>query len=184
MLLELYHGTKLSSAENIINEGFHCKPQIDHWLGNGAYFYFAKELAEWWTTNPSRKFGVKTDIPAIVNVKIEIPDENILDLRSLGWYQKCLEWYDQFFGAAMLNLEEYEEHNIKRFRCSFFDWILFHSNKNISCIIGNFGHEDQYYLTGFDANAILGMRKFHLPFIETQVCIKEELITPDMISIC
>ena len=53
--LQVYHGTEFEIAQKICKEEFICKKNLEHWLGNGIYFYLDKPLAKWWTTNPSKK---------------------------------------------------------------------------------------------------------------------------------
>ena len=64
--LKLYHGTDFDIAQKICAEGFMCKTNLEHWLGNGIYFYLDKPLAKWWTTNPSKKFGTVIKQPVVL----------------------------------------------------------------------------------------------------------------------
>ncbi len=34
-----YHGTKKEAVDAIAQNGFDFKPRLDHWLGDGFYFY-------------------------------------------------------------------------------------------------------------------------------------------------
>lgn len=68
-----YHGTKKAAVDAIAQNGFDFKPRLDHWLGDGFYFYELEELAKWWAT---RNFA--NENPMILQVEIKV--ESILDL--------------------------------------------------------------------------------------------------------
>ena len=90
----LYHGTDLENAKKICKNGFRWKQNDEHWLGNGVYFYLDRDLAEWWTTNPSKIFGTEIKVPCILSAEVSIKDERVLDLRNLQDYRECLLAYN------------------------------------------------------------------------------------------
>ena len=71
MKLILYHGTDYNVATLIESGEFKPQPNPCHWLGNGVYFYFDRALAEWWTTNPTEKYGCRISHPALVKTEFE-----------------------------------------------------------------------------------------------------------------
>ena len=129
-MLTLYHGTDVVAAKKIASDKFEPKPNPCHWLGNGIYFYFDKSLAEWWTTNPSSKFGCRVSEPALLKVEVEIDETEILDLRRFDTYVEIANEFERFFTQLYIpfHRETISEMQIK---CLFFDW-YFLSNKTIS----------------------------------------------------
>lgn len=174
MELEMYHGTDHECAEKILENGFIHRENKNHWLGNGIYFYIDRSLAKWWTTNPTQKFGVKITQPCILTVRQEIPTERILDLRSLEGYIDCINAYKEFMEIAQYNLSLNDEHDRSKIRCAFFDWIFF--TYEIDCIIGTFYLVEQEYLKSEPETIREVLRAFNLPYIETQVCVKQGVI--------
>ncbi|CAJ1188209.1 MULTISPECIES: hypothetical protein [Companilactobacillus] len=83
MELDIYHGTSLINANSIIEEKkFICQPRVNHWLGNGAYFFVDDlDAATWWAGNQSKK-------GAVVYGKFEIESKDLLDLDSLAGANK------------------------------------------------------------------------------------------------
>ena len=75
--IKVYHGTDKSVVDDIMRSGFRCKPNKEHWLGEGIYFFIDKSLAEWWTSNPSKKHGVNVTNPAIIECTIEAEDDKV-----------------------------------------------------------------------------------------------------------
>ena len=168
MELILYHGTDLEIAKKIVATKFLYKSSPYHWLGNGIYFYTDKHLAKWWTTNPSKNFGVKVENPAIVKTTVQIDKNNILDLRDFETYHNIAEEFERFFTELYIphHKETITESQIK---CLFFDWyFLIHTD--IKIIIGNFFSLNQPY---FHENEKGFYSHTNLLYGETQVCLHE-----------
>lgn len=179
MIIETYHGTDLENARHILDTNFICKHSKLHWLGNGIYFYFDLSLAKWWTTNPSKKFGVEVTTPAIVKATIEIPDSaSFLDLRKLSDYKEFSNiFFDEYLPLLRLGTFSINSTNRRRIRCSFCDYLK--AQYSLKAIIGNFSLPNQPYLTDYRILA----SQLQLYYIETQMClfdtsyiIKKELI--------
>ena len=179
MILEVYHGTDLSNAKRIVSTDFIYKHSETHWLGNGVYFYIDLSLAKWWTSNPSKVYGVKVTTPAIVKVVIEIPnDVGFLDLRKLSDYKEFSDiFFNEYLPLLRLGAFSINSANRRRIRCSFCDYLK--AQYSLKAIIGNFSLPNQPYLTDYKSLA----SQLELYYIETQLClfdtgyiIKKELI--------
>lgn len=182
-MLTLYHGTDATVAKKIASDKFVPKPSPCHWLGNGIYFYFDRSLAEWWTTNPTSKFGCRVSEPALLKVEVEINETEILDLRKFDTYVEIANEFERFFTELYIpfHRETISEMQIK---CLFFDW-YFLTNKNIKMIIGDFYSLDQPY---FEHNERDFYEHTNLLFGETQVCLKTEhqniIVSKEVVEIC
>lgn len=179
MILEVYHGTDLENANRILSTDFIYKQSATHWLGNGVYFYIDLSLAKWWTSNPSKTYGVKVTTPAIVKVTIEIPDSvSFLDLRKLSDYKEFSNiFFDEYLPLLRLGTFSINSTNRRRIRCSFCDYLK--AQYSLKAIIGNFSLPNQPYLTHYKSLA----SQLQLYYIETQMClfdtsyiIKKELL--------
>lgn len=180
--LKLYHATDESRVQSILNGGFVCKTNDEHWLGNGIYFFLDYDLARWWSTNPTKKFSVKISKPAILCVDLNILSDDILDLSLLSGYLNCLDAYVRFEKETLTTLEPEIRHSLKKLRCAFFDTVF--RTSYVEAIIGSFAHDDQKYLKTQPDSIIKQLRLFDLPFVEKQVCVRSGVITPDMIARC
>lgn len=164
MIQELYHATDLSCAKEILNGKFIVKANFEHWLGNGIYFYPHKDLADWWLTNPSKKYGVNIKTPTVLKVKIDIPDEKVLDLRKYSNFEKMIDELHKFYKNLIKN-ESVPNLNWNQIVCSFFNYYF--SAKGVSLIIGCFEADNQPY------NKTSILRETKLKFVETQFCLLE-----------
>lgn len=168
----VYHGTDYENALKIISNKFIYKRNKEHWLGNGIYFYYDISLAEWWTTNPTNKFGSIIKKPAIIKCTLVARENRILDLRNLDDYLWFAEKYKYefisqvFHGKIKCKREEDGKFNINRLRCTFCDYLK-HQYK-IYAIIGTFDKPDQPYLPTEYGE---GFKEFFLNYIETQICV-------------
>ena len=171
IMLEGFHGTDQKYINEIIDKGFICKKNEEHWLGNGIYFYADISLAKWWTTNPSKKFGSKINDPAIIKCQIEAERKKVLDLRDLSDYIKFVEIYREEFLRMFYSVHiEINEDNKMRFakkiRCAYCDYIQ--KRLDLIMIIGNFDIPEQPYQPKEYGELF---NKFDIKYIETQICI-------------
>ena len=170
IFLEAYHGTDISNVDSIIKSGFICKPNKQHWLGNGVYFYMDYSLAKWWTMNPTNKFGVNVNKGAIIKCKISVKEENVLDLRRLKDYTKFVDIYRNeflpFLFCGELNSKDKDSIDTKTLRCTYCDYL--NIKYKYKLIIGTFYLPSQPYMpkdygTFFDT--------FNISYIEGQICV-------------
>lgn len=171
--VEAFHGTDKKCVPGIINKEFICKKNDEHWLGNGIYLYTDFTLAKWWTTNPTKKFGVEVKDAAIVRCEMQVKKDEYLDLRKLSDYKEFVEVYKEeflpqlFSGCIKCNgMEGNIVISTKKIRCTFCDFLK--ERYHLKMIIGNFYLPHQPYLPTeygelFD--------RFDIAYIETQICI-------------
>lgn len=164
-----YHGTDLSVVEDIIHNGFHCKFNKEHWLGEGIYLYKDKSLAEWWTTNPTNKHGIEIKNPAIIECSIEIEEDRVLNLCDLQGYKKYVNLYNSFFREWAYRARPEEKVNFKQLRCAFFNYVFL--MYDIDMIIAPFILPDQPYMPEY-LNSLYA-NKMHIMYCEIQICICE-----------
>ena len=164
-----YHGTDLSVAEDILRNGFHCKNSKEHWLGDGIYLYKDRQLAEWWTTNPTEKHGMTINDPVIVECFIETDEERVLNLCALDDYKQYVNLYNSFFREWSFRAKSKEETNFKQLRCAFFNYLLLMYDVDI--IIAPFVLPDQPYMPQYFNDTYAN--KMHIMYTEIQVCIAE-----------
>ena len=172
-MISLYHGTDRKVAENIKNEGFRIKPSTEHWLGNGIYFYTDYDLAKWWTTNPSQKFGSRIHEPVIIRGELDenIYSKKILNLLKLQDYITYVEIFQNEFWKMFKKFNPYNATDIKKIRCAYCDFLSgMHGYK---VIIGNFVNLNQPYNPQLHYKLIENMR---LSYSEIQVCVFEQNI--------
>lgn len=174
-----YHGTDEDIAESILTGKFLCKKNDEHWLGNGVYFFTDYSLAEWWTTNPTKKFGSTIKKPAIIKCTMEVEESNICDLQVLSDFLEYNRIYNEEFLPKLVKKNSQEDLKIKKIRCALCDYIqeLF----RVRAIIGNFDEPQQPYLPESYKRGFLRLR---LPYIETQICVFDQdiIVKKELIS--
>ena len=162
----LFHGTDAKCAKSIQASGFVPKKNVEHWLGNGIYFFEDKSLAHWWTTRPTKKFSSNIEKPTIVEVTVRVNKENLLDMRCLCDYIECSQKFKEYLKIIIWDIKPGYWTKMKKLRCAFFDWL--HNTHSIDCIVGTFNLKKQAYLP----NSInKNMKHLLLPYIETQICV-------------
>ena len=165
MILDLFHGTDAACAETIMINGFKCNKSIEHWLGNGIYFYLDEGLAIWWTTRPTNKYGTNITKPAIVKCTIELSENKILDLRKINDYKKVVDLFKDFYNTYIIYKGD-KIPTMEQIRSAFFDFCYIYYKYD--AIIGNFYLPNQPYLEGISKGYF---KDTHLEYIETQICI-------------
>ena len=175
IILEAFHGTDIRYVDSIIKSGFICKPNKQHWLGNGIYFYLDYSLARWWTTNPTNKFGVNIINAAIIKCNIITKDDYVLDLRRLKDYTKFVDIYIKEFLPLLFHGEltsiDNELIDTKTLRCTYCDYL--NIKYKYKLIIGTFYLPNQPYMPKefgkfFDT--------FNISYIESQLCVFDNSI--------
>jgi hypothetical protein len=165
-----YHGTDKSVANSILNEGFLCKKNKEHWLGEGIYLYIDKSLAEWWTTKPTQKHGIDIKNPVVVECEIELDESRVLNLCSLDNYEKYISLYNSFFREWGYGYRPTGEVSFKELRCAFFNYVSLVFQ--IDVIIAPFILPNQPYMPQY-ANTQFA-NEMHILYTEVQVCIRED----------
>lgn len=103
--IDAYHGTIKTSAEKILDskEFTAGAPRDDHWLGKGAYFFRDdKESAKMWAITKIRKTPeLSHETPCVLFAKIDVPDENFLDLDSREGMYRLKTLTKEFTGIKL-----------------------------------------------------------------------------------
>lgn len=168
----LYHATDYKVTAKIEKDGFFCKPNKEHWLGNGIYFYRDYSLAEWWGTNPTNKFGTGISTPAVITCEIDESEHKILDLLRLEDYKIfCDEFEDIFLPLYSKYSDRKEIPDWKQVRCAFCDFMA--SVHKYDIIVGNFDKPDQPYQPK-DTGELF--KTFMLTYTEVQICVFDSRI--------
>ena len=164
-----YHGTDQRVADDILRNGFKCKENKEHWLGEGIYLYTDKTLAEWWTTNPTKKHGMEVKNPVIIECNIETDEDRILNLCTLKGYEEYVDLYNNFLGKWKRRAKDNAKINFKQLRCAFFNCLLL---SGIDMIIAPFILPDQPYMPQyFDMEHGNAM---HIIYPEIQICVFQD----------
>ena len=143
--MELYHGTDYNHALSIQKEGFVIKPSIEHWLGNGVYFYVDDSLAKWWTSKPSKKFGVDVKESGLVICEVDIEHLSVLNLQKLSDYFTFCSLFKKEFWPLYKSRAGKKPVHYKKIRCAYCDYLK--AMYGYNAIIGNFYLPDQPYLS-------------------------------------
>ena len=166
MKLELFHATDVKYVDSIISGNFIVSANLEHWLGNGIYFYTEEDLARWWGTNPTKKYTQIKD-PRIIKVNIDIPDHLVLDLRRFKNYKQMSEEFMRFYKNLFNDdCTSISGVNGRQIQSDFFNYYF--QKVNVKMIIGTFAAERQSYI-GAQYKTLLD--EIGLKYTETQVCL-------------
>lgn len=168
--LVLYHGTDLGSAQKIEKEGFRFFHNPNHWLGNGIYFYFDRDLAKWWTTHPTKQFGHEIETPTIITCKARYEENRICDIRKLADYYWLVERFQYYVENIFSQFYPVDSIGKKETGCLFFDWLF--SSRERDVVIGNFYLPDQPYLPNISSSKF---KELSLEYTEVQVCVSDRV---------
>jgi len=97
MKFTAYHGTTLSNARKIINsQTFTFIPRVNHWLGQGTYF-FVEDLnaAKWWAQTK------KDSSAAVLGIDIVVNHSYVLDLDTLEGAKELNDFYNNVIDAQI-----------------------------------------------------------------------------------
>ena len=171
--MELFHGTDKKVVKAIQKEGFRLKASHEHWLGNGIYFYMDKSLAQWWTTNPTAKFGTKIENPVVLRCSIskkesELKVLNLLNLEDYEFYYR--EFVDCFW-PKYIAAHPKDGADYKKIRCAYLDFLK--ALYGLDVVIGNFNAPDQPYMTDVQNDIFESLK---LIYTEIQVCVFDSSI--------
>ncbi len=99
-----YHGTTASAARTI----FHTREfdpgegREDHWLGQGSYFFREDgESARVWAVTKIRQKQLIGEEPFVVGVKIDVTNENFLNLDSRTGFEKFRQHLQRLKNSGM-----------------------------------------------------------------------------------
>lgn len=160
-----YHGTDNKYLHSILNDGFQCKTNDEHWLGNGVYFFIEYELAKWWATNEHKNFGNTITNPIVIESEITYDRDYVIDLRLLEDYNWIYQQYCEFHHYLLENGAD--KITGKKLRCAFFDWLR--EEYDVQLTIAGFNKKHSSYLNG-------KLYNFNIPYIEYQVCVYDNSI--------
>lgn len=178
-----YHSTTKENAVNIIFGGFHMPENEDkrfwaYWLGAGVYFFEDKDVAEWWSSKPSKTFGADGEH---VVLKSEIHPNNIFDIRKVSSWNQLVKSFDYFMKTlsndCIVN-DKKDNNTKKRLRCLFFNW--FWKYYHLDMIIAAFNQSEFDYL---DAGEYSIEKEMDIYYTEVQYCIYDTAIINNTIKI-
>ena len=83
--INAYHATDQKCLDWILKKGFIYKPNKDHWLGNGVYFFIEYELARWWSSTKHKKYGEKIKMPIIIEANLNCNNDCVVEFRLVKY---------------------------------------------------------------------------------------------------
>lgn len=169
--IDAFHGTDKKWVSAIISDKFTYRKNKEHWLGNGVYFFIDLDLAKWWTTNPTKKFGGNIDKRAIIHCNISVGRDEVLDLRTLQDYKQFVDIYREeylpnFFNRGIIFNKKIQARTI---RCAYCDYLK--TRYNLKMIIGTFYMPTQPYLPEKYGKLF---NRFNISYIEAQICVFDQ----------
>jgi len=164
MTYEAYHATAEECVPFILKDKFAYKFDDEHWLGNGIYFFIDIDLAKWWATKPSDKYGTAGKNYAIIKVLLEANSDTIFDLRELKNYNLLPQLIEEFKRETKHIFKSCKEKpTAKKFRCKFFDWLR--KSLDLNLIIAYFNKIYPKYIKEDDNNYLKDIF-----YAEVQLC--------------
>ncbi len=116
--IQVFHATDQSVADNIINHGFKPRIRMDHWLGQGVYFFKYYGHASRWnaTTQYIRN-------PAILKTFIRVNKQNYIDMDDPVILDQIISQLKMFIGKLSSENKGISFNSYHHLLCSFFDYL-------------------------------------------------------------
>lgn len=174
---DLYHGTTVDAAEEIVRSQHFIPSDGNNWCGEGVYFYDNKSKARWAAERKCGEIYKKTGVRVkATHVKADIVDldrDYILDLRSYKDLQSFVDVVDSLLKISSFDIAEDmdEEEKIIILRGILISYYA--SEYNMKLVIGNFQQRSQpkfveLFPKAESLNLVIG--------VETIYCAKDSSI--------
>lgn len=170
-IYEGYHGTVSNYARKIDSDGFiikDIKPEDDHWLGHGIYFYEDYEDAMYWADSKSKK---RNQSPVVYKVKLEATDEAIFDLDIKENSIKIFE-YAKEYEESLKELGIIIKGNKRQYRCTLLDSYKF----EFGIMIMLYTFENNFSWTGNNIKSNI----IDIKFKKKQICATNPSVIKDI----
>ncbi len=172
-----YHGTNTSHRYSIENEGFDpdkAKRRLDHWLGQGVYFFDDYEKALAWAHDTTRHNGYAA---VVYSSEIAAPDDEVLDLDDKHQLDKFVDFVKEKQEEIQNNcIGKMPIFNAKSMRGVFFDY--YKNEMGISVIIKTFTKECAPYTQRRNPSELEFQKKLlrllDVKFLERQICVSNK----------
>ena len=128
MKIEGYHNTKSENITSILQNGFKCRYNDKHWLGQGIYFFADYDIAILNLNMLEQNETIKT-----ICVEIDVPDDQFIDfdivenLNQLRIYCNEKENELQTLGKKILFKDTDPREARQKLKCFF--WIYLKKKK-------------------------------------------------------
>ena len=165
MKIEGYHNTKSENITSILQNGFKCRYNDKHWLGQGIYFFADYDIAILNLNMLEQNETIKT-----ICVEIDVPDDQFIDfdivenLNQLRIYCNEKENELQTLGKKILFKDTDPREARQKLKCFFLD--LFKKEKGYAVVSKTFSKEDPPY--GVKVKSI---KYFGMPYLEKYICV-------------
>lgn len=172
MKLKGYHGTNEAAGDTIIKTQ-HIIPstKLDEWLGEGGYFFWDKEDAQWWC-NTVRKY----DPPFIIGAEIE--SDNVLDLVGNYKHQRMFNEICKFLEDNPSSLNSMSTHALQNYNGLVIKLLrdrALKENRSIDVILGMFWENRLFWRETINRNINNRHRRmFTLVMGQIQICVYNE----------
>lgn len=175
-----YHGTCSKFRNSIESNGLDpdkVKTRIDHWLGQGVYYFEDYDQAMWWANDTAGKPYNSGSYALIYKSTIEVDCNEVLNLDNN-------HEMDVFFSCIIKDIEEIEKDARNRvpvftpdqFRAVYFDY--YKVQKNISVIIYTFSKDAVRYASIRKREELTKQRELAkslgMYYREKQICVSKK----------
>ena len=168
-----YHNTESNNVGDIIENGFKCKINEKHWLGQGIYFFDDSDIAFLNIDMLDHEKDIKT-----IAAEINVADSDFLNLDEAQKLNEFRKYFSQLYqkmqedGISLVVKGKSKKDALLTYRCFFLD--LFKKEKGYKVVSKTFAKDNPPY-----AEKVMGFETyFGLPFLETYICVSgNEYIT-------
>lgn len=161
-----YHNTESNNVNDIIANGFLCKRNEKHWLGQGVYFFKDSDTAFRNIDMLNHDRDIKT-----IAAEIDVEDSQFLNLDEAQKLNEFRRYFSQLYekmkqeGIQLIINGKSKKDSLLTYRCFFLD--LFKQEKGYEVVLKTFAKDNPPY-----AEKVAGFEEyFGLPFLETYICV-------------
>lgn len=173
----LYHGTTVAAAKEIINNQKFIPSNENSWCGAGIYFYDVKAKAFWAAKRKCNEIKAQTGashVPTVVNADILDLDRNfILDLRDPNKFGEFFKIIEPVLNECDLKISNSNDPQEALIKLRGILISTYAKKYDVKLVIGHFQQREQPIYSDFILNAA---RVKMVIGLETIYCVKNDEI--------
>lgn len=175
-----YHGTCSKHKKSISKDGLDpdkVKVRLDHWLGQGVYFFEEYKQAMWWANDNAQKPYNKGSYALIYVSEIEVDRDEVLNLDN----NDELDIFMTYILKDVSEIERdakgrYPAFTPENFRAIYFDY--YKKRNNISVIVHTFQKNSAKYVSIRNGEELQKQRQLiqmlGIYYGEKQICVSKK----------
>lgn len=180
MKLRGYHGTCSKHKKSISENGLDpnkVKVRLDHWLGQGVYFFEEYKQAKWWACDIARKPYNSGSYALIYMSEIDVANDEVLNLDNNDELDKFITYILNDTKKIESDTKgRYPAFTPEKLRAIYFDY--YKERNNVSVIVHTFHKDSARYASMRNREELQKQRELiqimGIYYGEKQICVSKK----------